>query len=220
MRCVVAYAAALPSLLFPAATAVAQVPALTFSGELLSPAALTSTRGYVFNVTVVEGVAATHLSVYDDGGNGLAEAHPVGLWNTSGVLLASATVPSGTTAPLDASGKFRAVDIPDVLLPQGSNYAVGALFLADSGDKQAFNWTSSATAPGISFVEGRFDSQGGAVLTFPIEPIAVGLPGGSFDVVPVPEPSLPLLAVAACGVAGVRWLRRWATGNRPEGKPA
>lgn len=181
-----------------------ELPALTFQGEGGNGTSIDSTRGYAFDVSASGGVFVTGLTVYDQGGNGLAEAHQVGLWNSSGLLLASVTVPAGTAAPLDGSGVFREVTLSlPLFLAAGTNYAVGALFMTGSTDLQAINWTSSSTASGIQYVESRF-INGPATLTFPTSTGAfLGLPGGSFDISAVPEPQTWILLGA--GVLLMIW---------------
>ena len=50
-----------------------------------------------------------HLGVWDQSGDGLAEAHQVGLWDLVGNLLASANVASGTAAPLTGGFRYTAL---------------------------------------------------------------------------------------------------------------
>lgn len=190
-------AAALLTLYLPAARAQ-YTPALQFSGQSGNGTEATSTRGYSFDVTDPNGILVTALSFYDAGANGLSESHGVGLWNASGTLLASTTVPAGTAAPLDSSGLFRFVPITPINLPQGANYAVGAVFQNGSLDTQAIFWTAQTTAPGVQYDQIRFINNAVSTLTFPTDTLAgTGLPGGSFNLSTVPEPS----AAALLGVA-------------------
>jgi hypothetical protein len=71
------------------------------------------------------------LGVYDAGADGLAVATEVGLWEremfgTNGYLLASATVPAGTSGTL--FGQFRYASIPELTLQPGVEYTLGALY--------------------------------------------------------------------------------------------
>ncbi len=198
-------------------TANAQTNALTFFNPQTTRAPLTATFGYAFNITAA--VTVTHLSVWDSNINGLAQSHEVGIWNSGGGLLASAIVGSGTSATL--LGEFRLVDIPDFVLPVGTDYTVGA-FMSVQGDDIAMNWTSSATAPGVTFLQGRFGTANGPngpidMLSRPTDTFAGvtnGLVGGSFVVAAVnnvnaPEPgSLALLGVGFAGMVGMIAVRR------------
>ena len=56
------------------------------------------TVGFIFTAT--QNVALTALGFHDQQLNGLANAHDIGLFSTSGTLLASATIAAGTAAPL------------------------------------------------------------------------------------------------------------------------
>ncbi len=75
------------------------------------------TLGWGF--TLVNAVTVTDLG-YFDGNAGLTDAHPVGIWNSIGTLIANATVPSGAAAarirlavmqtvhlPISSVGRFR-----------------------------------------------------------------------------------------------------------------
>jgi PEP-CTERM motif len=185
----------------------APISALTFTGNAVNGTAATTTRGYAFNVTLA-GIWATHLSIWDLGGDGLAQSHDVGLWDPIGNLIASANVPTGTAAPI--LNGFRFVDIPDVALPVGSGYTVGALLLNGSADGQARDLVNPAAAPGISIVGGRFINNGVASLTRPTTPLSNGLVGGSLLVdtlaAPVPEPGS--IGLIGLGVAALGYARR------------
>jgi hypothetical protein len=68
----------------------------------------------------------THVGVWDLQSDGLGGAHEVGIWNSGQVLLASATVPSGITAPL--TDDFRYVAITPVAISAGQTYYIGGLY--------------------------------------------------------------------------------------------
>jgi hypothetical protein len=182
--------------------------ALTFTGSGPNGTATTSTRGYAFDVTA-DGLSAVALSIWDDLGNGLTDSHDVGLWDPSGNLIASATIPSGTAATL-VDG-FREVAITPVALPIGSGYTVGALFIVGTADVQAITLTGISTAPGITYVGGRFINNGVASLTLPTSSFN-GLIGGSLLVdtggSSVPEPSSLSLLVLGAGMLAFKRIRR------------
>jgi hypothetical protein len=103
------------------------------------------TLGWGF--TLVNAVTVTDLG-YFDGNEGLTDAHPVGIWNSIGSLLAEAMVPSGATAAL-VSG-FRFVPILPVVLGPGA-YSIGGYANDTSPDEFRFEVSSLTTIAGLSF---------------------------------------------------------------------
>src|SRR5438552_3149843 len=58
--------------------------------------------GYLFRVT--SSITVSGLGLWDEGGNGLAQNHDVGLWNSNGsILLASTTITNASTPVASAS---------------------------------------------------------------------------------------------------------------------
>jgi hypothetical protein len=96
---------------------------------------------------VLNTITVTDLG-YFDGNEGLTDAHPVGIWNSIGILLAEATVPSGATADL-VSG-FRFVSIAPVILGAGS-YSIGGYANDTSPDEFRFEVSALTAAAGLSF---------------------------------------------------------------------
>lgn len=184
--------------------ALAQGPAMDWATNGTNTASTTSTRGYSFNVLNPNGINVTHLSFFDDLGNGLNTSHDVGIWNSAGTLLASTTISAGTVDPLDATGKFRSRAISPIFLAAGTDYVVAGVFLANS-DLQAINMTGLVMGSGITYGQTRFNNNGVNSLSFPTSTISqVGLPGGSFSYAPVPEPA----TMAAMGLGIAALLRR------------
>jgi hypothetical protein len=172
----------------------------------------TSTRGYSFNVN--SPITVTHLSIFDENGDGLGQSHDIGLWDPAGTLIASATVPSGTTAALSADNLFRIVPITSVPLAVGNGYVVGAVFLSGSPDKQAIPSASLITTPAeITFVNGRVINNGIAALTRPTSAFGIPFTGGSFEfqstAVPVPFAFSPIVGLIPTAIgSGISKLRR------------
>jgi hypothetical protein len=71
---------------------------------------------------VVRNETITALGVYDD--NGLSNAASIGLWDTAGNLLTSATVPAGAIAPV--IGDFIYASIAPFTAVAGTDYVVGS----------------------------------------------------------------------------------------------
>jgi len=99
----------------------------------------TGTVGSKF--TVGANVFVDKLGFEDQLLNGLASPHQVGLWNSSGTLLASVTVQSGTGSLLIGNWRYETLPTP-VKLTAGSTYIVGAQ-VTNGGDK----WTDNGNFP-------------------------------------------------------------------------
>ncbi len=83
------------------------------------PPSFTGTKGWSFVSTIPTSsgnyLAITQLGVFDSLGDGLANAHAIGIWSANGTLLASTTIPAGTVASL-VDG-YRYMPISPVLIP-------------------------------------------------------------------------------------------------------
>ncbi len=86
------------------------------------PPSFTGTKGWAFlnfsSISSGNYMAVTQLGVFDNGGDGLANSHVIGIWSADGTLLASTTIPAGTVAPL-VDG-YRYMPITTVLIPPGA----------------------------------------------------------------------------------------------------
>jgi hypothetical protein len=169
------------------------------------------TRGWEF--TLSQAINVTALGFWDADGDGLANAHEVGIFDTSSALLISATVPSGTVAPLVGPDGFRYVTLLSPLLLDPGTYRIGATF-SDTDADQAAREVAPAAAAGLTYVGPRFTT--GAGLSDPTEPSgnAEGIFGPNFQFNPVgvvPEPSTFILAGLG-GLSLVGVLRRRGRG--------
>ncbi|HEY6345568.1 MAG TPA: DUF4082 domain-containing protein [Bryobacteraceae bacterium] len=159
-----------------------------------------ATIGYDFTLT--SSVTVTELGFFDsNGASGPVESHPVGIWNSGGTLLASATVPSGTPSLLIDGFDF--VSISPVVLGPGS-YAIGAYGLDQtSGDTDQFLFleSGSTTIAGLT-LGGSVEAGSVSGLTFPTTPtgLAQGYFGPDFLVASVPEPSTVMLVAVPFGL--------------------
>jgi len=164
--------------------------------------------GYSF--TVNSPISVTLLGVYDDSGHPLITSHDVGLWDSSGTLLASTTVPAGVPAILDQDYAFA--PIGSVALTVGGTYTVGATVPLSSGnDIWLQDPLSLAAAPEITYGARQYTFYSGTL----IEPTlsgsgTTGYFGGNFAFGPVavPEPSALTLLGFGLVAIGFTWRRR------------
>jgi hypothetical protein len=169
--------------------------------------------GYEFHVN--NAVTVVALGNVDVSGSGYSQAQQVGLWTSSGVLLASTFVDN--TDPLNGHWRFRAVS--SVTLVVGQDYVVGAQGGADyTGAGRTVGLTVD---PDITYVQDRFVYLAGSSnnpLVFPgsTEGQTVASGGGWFggnvefgNAAVIPEPaSMTLFGIGALGLVGYGWRRR------------
>ena len=183
--------------------------------------------GFEFAPTAA--ISVTSLGLFDSRQDGLVNDHAIGLWDTSGTLIASATVSSGVTDPL--VGKFRYVSISPITLSAGTHYVIGASYpysnnvpessqdgfvLSANGFSPAL--TGFKTSKEITYITSRDD--GGASLTFPaLFGSALGVNGPGFfgpnflftpaaSAVPEPGSVALLVGMAVVGAGVLRGRRR------------
>jgi hypothetical protein len=187
-------------------SAQADTSAFTSAGFTTNqPASFTGTRGWNFQVNnsyPYDAISITELGVFDSGGDGLDNPHQVGLWTTDGTLLASATVPAGSLAPL-VDG-YRYVSIAPVTVTKIFSATFGYIIAAQysAGDTDDLvTPVSGALSTGVFPLTGSFPAIGryglGPGLPFPNQPtipmegsIGPGFWEPNFQFVAVPEPSV------------------------------
>lgn len=112
----------------------------------------TGTVASAFTVDDVRLINA--LGYQDPGGDGLAVAHQVGLWEDDGTLITSVTVPAADEALF--VDEFRYVELPaEIVLMPGQTYIVGAEVFSNSGD----GWTDSNTTASFVLDTGLLDTD-------------------------------------------------------------
>jgi len=166
------------------------------------------TVGGIFLTTYSYYPQVNWLGYYDQNGDGLANSHVVTLWdNSTQTIVASATVPAGTAAPL-VNG-YRWTPLPSTLaLNYGSYYVIGAHTdgvdnwgdlisntSPDNGNSGQITWSDQYVQLGSGWEftrAGRYDSEG----NYPGEPpnqsgsdAIYPVANLGFDIAVVPEPS-------------------------------
>ncbi len=166
------------------------------------------------------------LGYYDQNGDGLANSHVVTLWdNSNQSVIASATVPAGTGAPL--INGYRWVQLPSTIqLNYGSYYVIGAQtdgvdlwgdFISnnapDNGNNGQITWNSQYVQLGSGWEfsrAGRYDSAA----NYPGEPPNQVGSDGIYPVanlgynLVVPEPATASLLVLGFGALFISARRR------------
>ena len=161
------------------------------------------TRGYTIDVTQPFAISA--LGVFDSGGEALYNNHIVSVWNASGALIASVTVPAGTGGEL--VNQFRYAPITPVILAAG-DYTVGVYYptstqgFMDLGDPGIFNISDVAVNPAFSILGYEFAHPGYADPAHDLTD-EVNF-GADFLITQVPEPS----TLALIGLGAVALLAR------------
>jgi hypothetical protein len=158
------------------------------------------TLGYEFITTTTLDINA--LGYWVDGNS---NNHQVGLWTSTGTLLASTTVLS--TDPI--VGNFQYDSIADVILAPG-DYIIGGEFLGNN-DPFPYDALGVTTIPGFTWVtDWQIQSAG---LNFPTDTTGgsygangILLANFSVNTGAIPEPVT--LALTAAGLAGLGLLRK------------
>lgn len=149
-----------------ATISAAIIPAFSVSGGTVDFMQFQFTIGDQFHTD--EPITVTNLGAYSI--SGLAQSYAVGLWDSSGNLLASANVPA-----TGLSNQFIYVPVTPVFLPINQSFRIGELVNSTA------TWLARplvSSAPEITFEFGLFDNTNSPVLTDPLAP-TVGF-GGSF----------------------------------------
>ena len=124
-------------------------------------------------------------------------SHEIGLWLEDGTLLASATVPAGTVAPLFDG--FRYAEIPPIILGQTANLIIAAQYSVGDPDDLIPNASSWRVQP----YDGRFGLGSGLPFPDQTAPYPEGSKSPLFleaNFQFVPEPSTWSLLLLALGL--------------------
>ena len=185
------------------------------------------TVGGIFLTTFSSSPEINWLGYYDHNGDGLASSHLISLWdNSTQTIIASATVPAGTAAPLIDG--YRWVQLGStVTLNPGSFYVIGAHTdgvdlwgdlisnnSPDNGNNGQVSWNSQYVQLGSGWEftrAGRYDSsanypseppnQSGSDAIYPVANLG-------FDIAQVPEPTTLTLSAMGLGAMALYLARR------------
>jgi len=162
-----------------------------------------NTLGFDFTVGV-QPIQVTALGLWDFGLGGFGYAHEVGLWNSSGVLLGSVLIPSGSAAPLDGQFRYQNLSAALTLFP-GQRYVLGAHFAAgDTTDLLIVHYQGDQAIFDSAVIPGRIRYYENAGFTFPSNDGLIGSevgPNAIFTV--IPEPSVPILLLGCAALVTV-----------------
>lgn len=186
----------------------APVVFLSAPGVLFPSAA--ATLGFEFNVPTSDNAVGVvfGLGIFGLFPGPLHQDATVGLWDTSGDLLASTTIPAGGGS---SEGFFRFAAIAPYALTSGQDYIVGAY---EGGDGLATSLNTGQGGIGtyrigVNVVEDRFSADG--AFSFPAQ--SAGFVGGSWLganlelAFAIPEPASWALMLLGFGAMGAT-LRR------------
>ncbi|QYU69350.1 PEPxxWA-CTERM sorting domain-containing protein [Leptolyngbya sp. 15MV] len=159
------------------------------------------TIGFTFNA--LENLRVFRLGWFGPNGQ-LASSHQIGIWNSTGGLVGSATVTPGT---VDSSG-FRYVDITPIILLGGQQYFIGGRDTIGDGDSYVTGVSDFVTSPSVQYLA-RARSGIGQGFAFPglTDTATIGRFGPNFQfsvTAAVPEPAtwaLMLLGFFGVGMA-------------------
>jgi len=172
--------------------------ALDFTGGSANTFTTSATVGWQFSAS--SPLMVTALGFWDQGSNGLVNAHQVGLWNSIGTLVASTTITSASTpvASTSSAGDWLFNSITPVALAPGT-YTIGALLPVNADpDFQIFSATAS-TRDGVTWLNAADVASSSLTEPFADSRFADGVFGPNLQVTPAPEPSSCLLL--ALGIA-------------------
>ena len=117
------------------------VPVLTVPGGAGNTGPTGTTVGWEFLTT--GDLSVTSFGYFDANFDGLRSSHEVGIWNSGGVLLGSAIVPSGTAGtPIN---NFRFVAVAPIFLAAGQIYRIGGF--SDTSTPPNFDDLKISTFP-------------------------------------------------------------------------
>jgi len=170
---------------------------------------VTGTLGWGFTVGDSD-LTVTHLGLWDEGQDGLLEAHDIGVWDSLESLIYQTTIPTGTTATL--VDDYRYVSITDFVLSAGQSYVIGAQYDGSIQELRSTGVTSIETDPALDWDNSR--ALRTSSLAFPSNvgsgPTSGGYfgPNFQFETQAVPAPTTIVSLIGLGIMLSLTWLRR------------
>jgi hypothetical protein len=163
------------------------------------------TYGYSFTVSGAS-LTVTGLGVFDTFAVPLASTHPVGLWNSSGTLLATANVNGANpkVASTDSLGQWAEASISPIVLTPGIYFA-GVYYNVSSEDVLVLATPNSVA--GVTYLSAQYAF--GTSLQFPSSTFGTTLVGPAVFTSSIPEPNSLLLLFS--GIVAVAFVVRTRT---------
>lgn len=128
--------------------AAAAVPLVSISSNNTALSGSDATVGWTFSISRTLWVDS--IGFFDQGQDGLNESHQVGLWNSSGTLLASAVI-NNSNVLVDG---FRYSALGSLLTLGPGTYTLAAFVRANSPDRVAVSAVYTAL-PGVTYLDDR-----------------------------------------------------------------
>jgi hypothetical protein len=164
---------------------------------------LPQTIGDVFTPT--KNITVSSLGAFDYQQDGLREAHTVGIFNSSGTLLASAIISAGTSDSL--VGAFRYASITPLTLFSGQTYTI-AESLSSNADVIGYASTGKLSVdPDINFLP--FSARYSIGMTGLQFPTGTSLASAEFYIGPNFDPDsdqIPDTPISGVPIPGAIWL--------------
>ena len=159
------------------------------------------TEGFTFT-TGANQLVYNELGVYDWGNNGLGAPHVVTLFDTSGYILASATIAFGGSSTVDS---FQWVGIAPVTLAANTTYVLASSYGADDPDH--FYYGSATLPAGVTLGSAVWES--GLTQVFPDQVYGSGQGFFGPNMSAVPEPTTMVAGALLLVPFGLSTLRMW-----------